>query len=94
MTASSEEDRYAKLKQLIEENIARHERENPVKPGFVRVYEDHTYRNYQDVPEKWDYDPENPQHVFIKILQEEIQKEINREINREIVEKIKNNDDI
>ena len=58
-------------------------KEMPPKPGYTRIYEDHTGRNWTD------YSPEEMEEMandpFVKLLREEIQKEI----NRDIVEKLR-----
>lgn len=78
------------FQKLIEEQIAEQERINPVKPGFVRVYEDHTYRWYQDIPEEdLEYKPGSIEHEMAKIIREEIDKEILKQII-EGVEKSRN----
>jgi len=70
----------SEYEKLIEDVIASHP---PVKEGYTRIYEDHTYRNYQD------FSPEEMKQMFddplLKIVREEVQKEI----NKEIVSKIK-----
>lgn len=53
---------------------------DPVKPGYVRVYTDHTGRWYQDYTQE-EYD-KIINHPFMVILREEIQKEINKEVIR------------
>lgn len=58
---------------------------NKVKPGFVRIYEDHTYRNYQDLPDSHFEDDGSVEFELMKILKEEIQKEF----DKGILEKIK-----
>jgi hypothetical protein len=61
-----------------DELIAEHAKEKPVKPGYVRIYEDHTYRNYQDFSEE--ELEQNKNDLLMKILLEEIQKEIDAEV--------------
>ena len=50
----------------------------PVKPGFVRVYDDQFERNYTDYTEE--QMEEMAKDPLLTILREEIQKEINKEI--------------
>jgi hypothetical protein len=51
---------------------------DPIQPGYTRIYIDHTGRVYQDVKTE---DLENDRNDPLrKLLLEEIQKEINREI--------------
>ena len=65
--------------------------DNPLKEGYVRLYEDHTGRWYEDVTieenkkriEEMNNDP------LYQILMEEIQKEINSEVVRLIAKNVK-----
>ncbi|RYD62383.1 MAG: hypothetical protein EOP83_14760 [Verrucomicrobiaceae bacterium] len=62
----------------IKLTMAEHERENPLKPGFQRIYEDHTYRNYTDVSDA--ELAEAARDPFMMDLQAIIQEEVNRDI--------------
>lgn len=50
----------------------------PVKPGYVRVYDDQFERNYTDYTEE--QMAEMAKDPFLTILREEIRKEINKDI--------------
>lgn len=57
--------------------------ENPPKPGYHRLYNDHTGRWYDDMsPEQYEAEMNDPR---LNILRDEINKEILREIRREIM---------
>ncbi len=50
----------------------------PVKEGYVRIYDDHTGRNYQDILESDLKDDGSVEWELMKILQEEITKEFDK----------------
>lgn len=54
----------------------------PVKPGYVRVFIDHTGRWYEDYTQE-EYDKMMNDPLMV-IFREEIQKEVNKEIIAEI----------
>lgn len=61
--------------------------DTPVPNGYIRIYEDHTGRFYQDIPEF--VDDGSPEAELFKILKEEIQKEILEEEVKELLERMK-----
>jgi len=64
--------------EMIDEQIAQDLIDYPLKSGYQRMYEDHTYRGFYDMsPEEIQASIDDP---IMKILREEIQKELNKEI--------------
>lgn len=61
--------------------------EEPVKPGYVRVYEMMNW--YKDIPEA-EYWRDYVDHPFVKNLREEIFKEIDKDIIDRICKKALN----
>lgn len=60
----------------------------PVPEGYVRIFEDHTGRWYEDIPQA-EYDrrvAEALNDPFLRLLREEIDAEIDREIIASIKE--------
>ena len=56
--------------------------EDPVKEGYVRIYEDHTGRWYQDVLESELIPDENTlEGMLYKILCDEVRKEIDSDMS-------------
>ena len=65
--------------------------DDPVKPGYTRIYTDHTGRWYKDYTQA-EIDEMNDD-PFLKILREEIQKEVDKELidqTKKIWESMKN----
>lgn len=82
MTHSS--NNYKEYEKILDEHI---KSLPPVEEGYVRVFEDHTYRWYTDyTQEEYDAMINDPLAV---ILREEVQKEIDKEIIELINKKAK-----
>jgi len=67
------------------------EDDDPVKPGYIRIYVDHTGRWYHDISDgehrKELYliaTSNEPEYALLRILQEEIQKEVDAVISLEL----------
>lgn len=77
-----EVQREKEYEAILLDQMARHERENPLKAGFQRIYDDHTYRNYQDISDA--ELAEAAKDPFMMDFQAIIQEEVDREIIRKL----------
>jgi hypothetical protein len=73
-----EVQRQQEYEAFLREQMARHERKNPLKAGYQRIYDDHTYRNYRDISDE--ELAEAAKDPFMMEFQAILQEEINRDI--------------